>query len=174
MSKRLGNFSTMRELLDEVGVDVSRFFFIMRSMDSHLDFDLALAKKSSSENPVFYLQYAHARICSIFREADKREITQNHDKITVENLNNNEALTILKLLARFPEEIADAAETFEPHKISTYLMRLAQSYHRFYTEQRVISDDDLKTQTNLALCDAVRITIKNGLKLLGVSAPESM
>ncbi|MCL2155006.1 MAG: arginine--tRNA ligase [Leptospirales bacterium] len=174
MSKRLGNFSTMRELIDEVGVDVSRFFFIMRSMDSHLDFDLALAKKNSSENPVFYLQYAHARICSIFREAAKRGITQNHEKITVENLGNNEALTILKLLARFPEEIADAAETFEPHKISTYLMRLAQSYHRFYTEQRVISDDELKTQTNLALCDAVRITIKNGLRLLGVSAPESM
>lgn len=174
MSKRLGNFSTMRELIDEVGVDVSRFFFIMRSMDSHLDFDLSLAKKSSSENPVFYLQYAHARICSIFREADKKGISQNHEKITVENLNNNEALTILKLLARFPEEIADAAEAFEPHKISTYLMRLAQTYHRFYTEHRVISDDDLKTQTNLALCDAVRITIKNGLKLLGVSAPESM
>ena len=174
MSKRLGNFSTMRELIDEVGVDVSRFFFIMRSMDSHLDFDLALAKKNSSENPVFYLQYAHARICSIFREADKRGIKQNPEKISVENINNNEALIILKLLARFPEEIADAAETFEPHKISTYLMRLAQSYHRFYTEQRVISSDDSKTQTNLAICDAVRITIKNGLKLLGVSAPERM
>ncbi|MCL1834282.1 MAG: arginine--tRNA ligase [Leptospirales bacterium] len=174
MSKRLGNFSTMRELIDEVGVDVSRFFFIMRSMDSHLDFDLALAKKNSSENPVFYLQYAHARICSIFREADKRGIEKHPEKTTAENLDNSEALTILKLLARFPEEISDAADTFEPHKIATYLMRLAQVYHRFYTEHRVISDDDLKTQTNLALCDAVRITIKNGLKLLGVSAPESM
>jgi len=174
MSKRLGNFSTMRELIDEVGVDVSRFFFIMRSMDSHLDFDLALAKKNSSENPVFYLQYAHARICSIFKEAKKRGITLKPENADLETLNNNEAIVILKLLAKYPEEISDAAGTFEPHKISTFLLRLAQSYHRFYAEQRVLSDDDIKTQTNLALCDAVRITIKNGLHILGVSAPESM
>jgi len=174
MSKRLGNFSTMRELIEEVGVDVSRFFFIMRSMDSHLDFDLALAKKNSSENPVFYLQYAHARICSIFKEAEKRGIKPNPGNADLETLNNNEAIVILKLLAKYPEEISDAAETFEPHKISTFLLRLAQSYHRFYAEQRVLSDNEIKTQTNLALCDAVRITIKNGLHVLGVSAPESM
>jgi len=174
MSKRLGNFSTMRELIEEVGVDVSRFFFVMRSMDSHLDFDLSLAKKNSSENPVFYLQYAHARICSIFKEASKRGIILKPDNTDLETLNNNEAILILKLLAKFPEEISDAAETFEPHKISTFLLRLAQAYHRFYAEQRVLSDDEIKTQTNLALCDAVRITIKNGLRILGVSAPESM
>ncbi len=174
MSKRLGNFSTMRELIDEVGVDVSRFFFIMRSMDSHLDFDLALAKKNSSENPVFYLQYAHARICSIFKEAEKRGITLNPENADLNTLNNNESIVILKLLAKYPEEISDAAATFEPHKISTFLLRLAQSYHRFYAEQRVLSDDIVKTQTNLALCNAVRITIKNGLHILGVSAPESM
>ncbi len=174
MSKRLGNFSTMRELIEEVGVDVSRFFFIMRSMDSHLDFDLELAKKNSSENPVFYLQYAHARICSIFKEAQKRGIILKPESADLETLNNNEALVLLKLLAKYPEEISDAAETFEPHKISTFLLRLAQSYHRFYAEQRVLSDDETKTQTNLALCDAVRITIKNGLNILGVSAPESM
>jgi len=174
MSKRLGNFSTMRELIEEVGVDVSRFFFIMRSMDSHLDFDLALAKKNSSENPVFYLQYAHARICSIFKEAEKRGISLTPERSGLEHLDNNEATVILKLLARYPEEIADAAETFEPHKISTFLLRLAQSYHRFYAGQRVLSEDAVKTQTNLALCDAVRITIKNGLHILGVTAPESM
>jgi arginyl-tRNA synthetase len=174
MSKRLGNFSTMRELIEEVGVDVSRFFFIMRSMDSHLDFDLALAKKNSSENPVFYLQYAHARICSIFKEAEKRGITLEAENADLETLNNNESVIIMKLLARYPEEISDAAATFEPHKISTFLLRLAQSYHRFYAEQRVLSDDEVKTQTNLALCNAVRITIKNGLHILGVSAPESM
>lgn len=174
MSKRLGNFSTMRELIEEVGVDVSRFFFIMRSMDSHLDFDLALAKKNSSENPVFYLQYAHARICSIFKEAEKRGITLAAENADLETLNNNESVIILKLLAKYPEEISDAAATFEPHKISTFLLRLAQSYHRFYAEQRVLSDDEVKTQTNLALCNAVRITIKNGLHILGVSAPESM
>lgn len=174
MSKRLGNFSTMRELIDEVGVDVSRYFFTMRSMDSHLDFDLALAKKNSSENPVFYLQYAHARICSIFKEAEKRGIKYNPENADLESLNNNEAIVILKLLAKYPEEIADAAETFEPHKISTFLLRLAQSYHRFYAGQRVLSDDPVKTGTNLALCDAVRVTIRNGLHILGVSAPESM
>lgn len=174
MSKRLGNFSTMRELIEEVGVDVSRFFFIMRSMDSHLDFDLALAKKNSSENPVFYLQYAHARICSIFKEAERRGITLAAENADLEMLNNNESVIILKLLAKYPEEISDAAATFEPHKISTFLLRLAQSYHRFYAEQRVLSDDEMKTQTNLALCNAVRITIKNGLHILGVSAPESM
>lgn len=174
MSKRLGNFSTMRELIDEVGVDVSRFFFIMRSMDSHLDFDLALAKKNSSENPVFYLQYAHARICSIFKEAERRSIALQPEMADIGYLDNNESIIILKLLAKYPEEISDAAETFEPHKISTFLLRLAQSYHRFYAEQRVLSEDEVKTQTNLALCDAVRITIKNGLHILGVSAPESM
>lgn len=174
MSKRLGNFSTMRELIEEVGVDVSRFFFIMRSMDSHLDFDLELAKKNSSENPVFYLQYAHARICSIFKEAERRGIILKPESADLETLNNNESIVLLKLLAKYPEEISDAAETFEPHKISTFLLRLAQSYHRFYAEQRVLSDDEVKTQTNLALCDAVRITIKNGLHILGVTAPESM
>lgn len=174
MSKRLGNFSTMRELIDEVGVDVSRFFFVMRSLDSHLDFDLALAKKNSSENPVFYLQYAHARICSIFREAGKRDIGLKPGTVDLSILDNTEAVVILKLIAKYPEELSDAAETFEPHKISTFLMRLAQSFHRFYTEHRVLSDNEIMTQTNLALSDAVRIIIKNGLRILGVSAPESM
>ena len=174
MSKRLGNFSTMRELIDEVGVDVSRYFFIMRSLDSHLDFDLALAKKSSSENPVFYLQYAHARICSIFREADKRGIIPDNNIIIAEYLTDQETSTLVKTMAKFPEEISDAAETLEPHKIATYLMRLAQSFHRFYTDHRVLSDDRDRTFTYLALAGAARIILKNGLAILGVSAPESM
>jgi arginyl-tRNA synthetase len=124
MSKRLGNFSTMRELIDEKGVDVSRYFFIMRSLDSHLDFDLSLAKKNSSENPVFYLQYAHARICSIFREAEKRGIKYNPADFDIEYLNNKEGITLMKQMAKFPEEITDAAESFEPHKIATFLMKL--------------------------------------------------
>lgn len=174
MSKRLGNFSTMRELIDEVGVDVSRYFFIMRSLDSHLDFDLALAKKDSSENPVFYLQYAHARICSIFREAEKRGISFDGTNILNEHLGDPETATLVKTMAKFPEEISDAAETLEPHKISTYLMRLAQSFHRFYAEHRVLSDDRGRTDTYLALAGAVRIILKNGLAILGVTAPESM
>ncbi len=174
MSKRLGNFSTMSELLDEIGVDVARYFFLMRSIDSHLDFDLVLAKKESSENPVFYLQYAHARICSIFREREKREIPYDPDKSGMEYLDNTEAVALLKLLARFPEEISDAATAFEPHRMTNYLLRLAQSYHRFYTEHRVLSEDRIQTNTYLSLCDAVRIVLKNGLALLGVSAPERM
>lgn len=174
MSKRLGNFSTMRELIDEVGVDVSRYFFIMRSMDSHLDFDLNLAKKNSSENPVFYLQYAHARICSIFREAEKRGIIYNPEAVSPELLNTPLAVTLMKLIVKFPEEISDAAENFEPHRIASFLIRIAQSYHRFYTEQRILGDDIEATQTYLVLSDAARIVIRNGLKILGVSAPEVM
>ena len=174
MSKRLGNFSTMRELIEEIGVDVTRYFFIMRSLDSHLDFDLTLAKKNSSENPVFYLQYAHARICSIFREAEKRDIQYDLSDFNIEFLANKEGVTLMKQMAKFPEEIIDAAENFEPHKIATYLMRLAQSYHRYYTEHRILSDDIENTNAALALCRAIVIVMKNGLKILGVSAPEVM
>lgn len=174
MSKRLGNFSTMRELIEEVGVDVSRYFFIMRSLDSHLDFDLSLAKKNSSENPVFYLQYAHARICSIFREAEKRGIKYDSSMVVPSLLDTPLSITLMKLIAKFPEEITDAAESFEPHRIASFLIRIAQSYHRFYTEHRILGDDINNTQTYLVLSDAVRIVIKNGLKILGVSAPESM
>lgn len=174
MSKRLGNFSTMRELIEEVGVDVSRYFFIMRSLDSHLDFDLSLAKKNSSENPVFYLQYAHARICSIFREAEKRGIKYDSSLVVPSLLDTPLAITLMKLVAKFPEEITDAAESFEPHRIASFLIRIAQSYHRFYTEHRILGDDINSTQSYLRLSDAVRIVIRNGLKILGVSAPESM
>jgi len=174
MSKRLGKFSTMEDLIDEVGVDVARYFFVMRSMESHLDFDLDLARRQSSENPVFYLQYAHARICSIFREAETRGITYAPEKAVESMLNNQESISLMKLLARFPEEIRDAAVTCEPHRMTTYLMRLAQGYHKFYTEHRVLSDDLKATQTYLTLCDAVHIVMKNGLHILGVSAPEKM
>ena len=174
MSKRLGNFSTMAELIDEIGVDVARYFFVMRSMDSHLDFDLALAKKQSSENPVFYLQYAHARICSIFREAESRGITYKPSEADKDHLQNPEAVNLLKLLAKFPEEIHDAAVSFEPHRIANFLLRLAQGYHRFYTEHRVLSEEKGRTPAYLSLCDAVRIVLRNGLRLLGVSSPERM
>lgn len=174
MSKRLGKFTLMRELLEDIGTDVARYFFVMRSMESHLDFDLDLAERESSENPVFYLQYAHARICSIFREAEKREINYSPEASSVENLDNPEATALLKLMARFPEEIYDAARNIEPHRIANFLLKLAQRYHKFYTEHRVLSDDPVMTNTYLALCEGVKIILKNGLKLLGVSAPELM
>jgi arginyl-tRNA synthetase len=174
MSKRLGNFSTMKELIGEIGVDVARYFFIMRSMDSHLDFDLALAKRQSSENPVFYLQYAHARICSIFREAATRGIKYSYDDTRTECYDNPESVYLLKLLAKFPEEIIDSAAAYEPHRIANYLLRLAQGYHKFYTEHRILSADTVYASSYLALCDGVRTVLKNGLRLLGVSAPERM
>ena len=174
MSKRLGNFSKMSDLIDEIGTDVSRFFFVVRSLESHLDFDLELAKKQSSENPVFYLQYAHARICSIFREAEKAE-HQSAEKVDDFSFyDNEEAMNLLKLVSKFPDEVMDAADNLEPHRISNYLMRVAQAYHKFYFEHRVLNEDKVKTSYMLLLCDAVRITLKNGLAILGVSAPERM
>ncbi len=174
MSKRLGQFSTMQDLIDEIGVDVARYFFIMRSLESHLDFDLMLAKKQSSENPVFYLQYAHARICSLFREADKRGLTYDPRLASDGYFKNEESQLLMKLLAKFPEEASDAAEKYEPHRIATYLMRVAQAFHKFYTEHRVLTEDIDMSVSYLMLCDAVRIVMANGLRLLGVSAPEQM
>jgi arginyl-tRNA synthetase len=174
MSKRLGKFSTMSELINDIGTDVARYFFVMRSLESHLDFDLDLAKRESSENPVFYLQYAHARICSIFREAEKRNIKYVLDNSEIQHLNNPEAIALLKLMARFPEEIFDSAKNYEPHRITNYLLKLAQRYHKFYTEHRVLSEDIEMTNTYLSLCEGVKIILKNGLALMGVSAPVQM
>ncbi|MBN2435036.1 MAG: arginine--tRNA ligase [Spirochaetes bacterium] len=174
MSKRLGRFSTMQELIDDIGVDAARYFFVARSMDSHLDFDLELAKRRTSENPVFYLQYAHARICSIFREAEKRNINIDECSLNQDHLDNPEALSLLKMIVRFPEEIADAASVFEVHRLANYLLRLAQDFHRFYTVNRILTDDTERTESMLIICTAVKNVIRNGLNILGVSAPDSM
>lgn len=174
MSKRLGQFSTMRDLIDEIGVDVARYFFVMRSLESHLDFDLTLAKKESSENPVFYLQYAHARICSLFREAEKRGMTYDPSSADPAYLDNEESILLMKHLAKFPEEMEDAAEKCEPHRVATFLMKVAQAFHKFYTEHRILTDDRAMSVSFLLLCDAVRTVMANGLALLGVSAPEQM
>lgn len=174
MSKRFGKFSTMHDLIAEIGVDVARYFFVMRSLESHLDFDLTLAKKESSENPVFYLQYAHARICSLFREAEKQGLNYEFEKADPKYLRDEESLLLMKLLSKFPEEVADAADKLEPHRITTYLMRLAQAFHRFYTEHRILTEDRERSITFLAISDAVRIVMAAGLRLVGVSAPEKM
>jgi arginyl-tRNA synthetase len=174
MSKRLGNFSTMKDLLEEIGTDVARYFFIMRSLESHLDFDLVLAKKDSSENPVFYLQYAHARICSIFRESLKKGYSYTPSSFKMEYLDNPESVKLMKMMVKFPEEVSSSAESMEPHRLSTYLMRLAQLYHKFYTEHRILSDDHERSNTFMFLSDCVRTVLRNGLNLLGVSAPEQM
>ena len=172
MSKRSGQYVTMREVIDEVGVDVLRFFMLMRSTDSHLDFDLDLAKKQSSENPVYYVQYAHARINSIFEKAEEANIKESKDYLGL--LEKPEEIEIAKTLLNFPEVILESTKTLSPHKITFYLQQLASQFHVYYNKYKIIGDDDKISSTRLYLIKCVKIVIHNGLKILGVSAPERM
>jgi len=175
MSTRKANFTTLDELMDEVGVDVTRYFFLMRSMNSHLNFDLALAKTQSDENPVYYIQYAHARICSILRLAESKELDyQSRDEALFAQLQKDEELNLVKELIRYPEIMAVCAETLEPQKLVNYLFDLAGVFHKFYTECRVIGDEKELTLARLTLTDATRIILANGLRVLGIGAPQSM
>lgn len=175
MSKRAGMIVTMRELLDEVGVDVARYFFLKRRTNSHLDFDLDLAKKESDENPVYYVQYAHARICSILRFAEQEGMRlAAPETVDFALLKKNEELELLKALSRFPDTVVGAADNREPHRIPIYLEAVAALYHQFYHNHRVVTDDKALSQARLQLCQATRIVLANGLFLLGVSAPEQM
>lgn len=173
MSTRRANFVTLDELLDEVGSDVTRYFFLMRSMSSHLNFDLTLAKKQSDENPVFYIQYAHARICSILKLAREKEIDLNASP-ELSLLSTPEELNLIKHLIRFPQLVQACAKDFETHRLANYLFDLATLFHKFYTERRVISDNVPLSQARLALIDATRHVLANGLGLLGISAPDHM
>lgn len=172
MSTRKANYITLDELTDEVGSDVVRYFFLMRSMNSHLNFDLDLAKKQSDENPVFYLQYAHARIASILRMASEENIHYSLDNLAL--LAMPEEQNLLKKLYEFPDEVLYSSENFEPHKISSYLEELASLFHKFYTVCRIIGSETNLAEARLALIVAVKHVIKNGLSILGVSAPEKM
>ncbi|HZK43055.1 MAG TPA: arginine--tRNA ligase [Syntrophomonadaceae bacterium] len=175
MSKRTGTLVTLDELIDEVGKDAARFFFVMRNPDSHLDFDLELAKKQSQDNPVYYVQYAHARICSIFRQADMAGISMpDLANIDVALLKETEELDLLRKIADFPEEIMTAARFMAPHRIAHYVMDLAGLFHSFYNSNRVLNDDLELQNARLLLMDITRITIKNALTILGVSAPKHM
>ena len=175
MSTRKANFITLDELIDEVGADVTRYFFLMRSMNSHLNFDISLAKTQSDENPVFYIQYAHARICSIIAlaESKKLNITSRSREI-LEYLKTPEEINLIKELILFPETIKTCAEVLEPQKLVNYLYNLATVFHKFYTECRVISEEEKITVARIALIDATRIVIANGLKILRISAPQRM
>jgi len=172
MSKRSGKYITLREVVEEVGSDVLRFFMLMRSSDSHLDFDLELAKKQSSENPVYYVQYAHARINSIFQKALEANIKESNEYLGL--LDKVEEIEIAKTLLNFPEIIKESAKTLSPHKITFYLQELASQYHVYYNKYKIIGNDDKISSTRLYLIKCVKIVIHNGLKLLGVSAPERM
>ena len=173
MSTRKANYVTLDELINEVGKDVVRYFFIMRKAKSQLNFDLDLAKKEGEENPVFYLQYAHARICSILRKAKARNIDLNKDG-DLALLSEPETLDLLYILEEFRELISLCGESLEPQHITRYLEKLAASFHKFYTECRVLSDDRDLTQARLEVVKAVQRVMANGLNIIGVDAPERM
>ncbi|MER2029805.1 MAG: arginine--tRNA ligase [Solibacillus sp.] len=173
MSKRTGNAVTMRELVEEVGLDAVRYFFVKTAGDSHMDFDLDLAVSQSNENPVYYAQYAHARISSILRAANEQGF-----KASLENLNllvAEKEEDVLKKVGAFPQIVADAAKHRTPHRIANYIQDLAAAFHSFYNAEKVLNQDNKElTEARLALITAVKTTLANALKLIGVSAPEKM
>jgi len=172
MSTRKANYITLDELTASVGKDVVRYFFNMRSLSSHLNFDIDLAKKQSEENPVFYLQYAHARISSILRVTIEQDL---HASFVNFNLLNTEAeINLMKKLHQFQDEVLYSAENYEPHRIANYLEELAASFHRFYTECRILGSEVRLAEARISLVQAAQIVLKNGLSILGVTAPDSM
>ncbi|GAB4181243.1 MAG: arginine--tRNA ligase [Calditrichia bacterium] len=174
MSTRKANFVTLDELMDEVGEDVTRYFFIMRSMDSHLNFDLSLAKKASDENPVFYNQYAHARICSILRNAGYEKMDTRLKEADWSILSHPAEINLMKQILEFTKAVVSSANHFEPHRIPNYLVTLSETFHKFYHECQVIVEDENLKKARLALCEATRVTLENGLFIIGVSAPDKM
>ena len=184
MSTRSGQFVTLKDIVDEVGKDAARFIFLSRSFDSGLDFDLEVAKQQTSENPVYYVQYVHARIAGIIIKANAEGIIPHTEKpvnaVTKEctryadRLKEPEEIKLIRTLASFPEVVEKSAESLHPHIIFTFLMGLASTFHGYYNRHKVITDDKDLTMARLCLISAVKIVIRNGLDLLGVSAPERM
>jgi arginyl-tRNA synthetase len=176
MSTRAGQFETLADVCAEVGTDAARFIFLSRKSDSHLDFDLELVKKQTMDNPVYYVQYAHARICSVFRKAEERNIeldSQSED--IVDRLDQEEDISLLRFLDRFPEVVAASANSLSPHHLSYYLQDLAGLLHRYYNKHPVLTAPDRETiQARLYLLKSVAQVLQNGLGLMGVTAPESM
>lgn len=171
MSTRRANFVTLDKLIDEVGPDVVRYFFLMRSISSHLNFDIGLAKKQTDENPVFYLQYAHARICGILRLAKEEGLEEGRD---FELLTSEEEIDLVKHLLNFGDVVLRSAENFDQLILITYLHELAELFHKFYHEHRVIGQEKNLSSARLSLCKATQIILQNGLKILGITAPERM
>lgn len=169
MSKRTGKTVSLQELLDLVGVNASRYFFAMHSLDTQMDFDLELAQKNSNENPVFYVSYAYARICTILKNYSELKKITEYKTIT-----SNDAYNVLEQIYKFPEIVASAATKELPHLITNYVYNLASSFHLYYSNNRIITDDEEQTMENLNLIKAVQITIKNSLNLIGVIPPEKM
>ena len=173
MSTRAGEFVTLRELVEETGKDAARFFYVLRKSEQHLDFDLDLAKEESSENPVYYVQYAHARICSVFRQMSERGIVRDRNS-SLSLLASEAELGMTKSLVKFPEVIQNAASSYEPHQVAYYLRDVATEFHSFYNKERILDCEPSLRSARLDLIDAVRQVLANGLNALGVSTPESM
>ncbi|WP_138420496.1 arginine--tRNA ligase [Aquibacillus sediminis] len=173
MSKRTGKAVTLRELMEEVGIDAMRYFFVMRSSDSHLDFDMDLAKSESNENPVYYVQYAHARICTMLKQAEEKGFTDEGYNGAL--LTSEKEEDLLKKLGEFTQVVEEAAVKRMPHRITQYIFDLASNLHSFYNAEKVLdADDEERTKARIALMRAVKTTIANGMQLIGVSAPEKM
>ncbi|WP_196605845.1 arginine--tRNA ligase [Pectinatus haikarae] len=173
MSKRTGQSVTLAELIEEVGTDAARYFFIMRSLDSQLDFDLDLAKSESNENPVYYIQYAYARICSIFRQTAEAGIVQENN-VRLDLLTDETETALIKKIMAYPDEIQLAARDYAPHRIANFLHDFAADFHSFYNKCRIIGVDAPLAQSRLALCGAAKNIIHHALDILGVSSPEKM
>ncbi|MCY8533981.1 arginine--tRNA ligase [Bacillus vallismortis] len=174
MSKRTGKAVTMRDLIEEVGLDAVRYFFAMRSADTHMDFDLDLAVSTSNENPVYYAQYAHARICSMLRQGEEQGLKPAAD-LDFSHVQSEKEYDLLKTIGGFPEAVAEAAEKRIPHRVTNYIYDLASALHSFYNAEKVIDpENEEKSRERLALMKATQITLNNALQLIGVSAPEKM
>ncbi len=176
MSTRAGQFVTLREVVDEVGVDAARFIFLTRHHESPLDFDLELAKQKTNENPVYYVQYVYARISSIMKKAAAEHSIGSHDvdDPMLAMLTEPEEIQLMKQMAKYPEAVAGAAKMMEPHRVAYYLMELAAAFHAYYNKHRVLTQDNELSRSRLCLVKGVRTVIGNGLTLLGVSTPETM
>jgi arginyl-tRNA synthetase len=175
MSTRSGQFVTLRELRDEVGNDAARFFYVQRKSEQHMDFDLDLAKSQTNENPLYYVQYAHARICSVFRQASERGIVYDLSVVGLAKLLHEDVEQQLAAkLAAFPEQIQVAADNYEPHQLTYFLRELATLFHRYYNSSNFLDVEPSVRNARLAMIAACRQVLSNGLKLIGVQAPEKM
>jgi len=174
MSTRSGEFVTLKQLREDVGQDAARFFYVMRKADQHMDFDLDLARDESSDNPVYYLQYAHARICSVKRQCEEKGLKLSLEKANLNRLDNSHEQQLIKQLSLYPERVLSAAIRREPHIVVNYLRDLANQFHSWYNAHQFIVDDTELRDARMALASAVGQVMNNGLKLMGVSAPDKM
>ena len=176
MSTRSGEFVTLRELREEVGNDAARFFYVMRKPEQHLDFDLELAKSTSNENPVYYIQYAHARICSVWRQLNdqERSFDQTLGLTHLHLLTQPDEKNLITSISTYPEIVSSAALNYAPHRIAHFLQAMAQQFHTYYNAHKFIIDDKKLCNARLCLIAATQHVLQNGLKLLGVTAPQKM